>query len=256
MKIIDNKKDYYDYLSGIFGIDEYITYDRRNSVKLCNDVNKNLTSRKFIFNEYPTSFAKFFCPWKNGRFDNRDSNRSDIMSSYNWDAESNAISSPDGLKYMNITDLKYVGILIGFELYIYRVYRCLKNEFDPNVKIIPVLVGKKAIDRKSVPSVAPIIIGHLTKSYRLSYSYIRDEKDEMEFVRKAAINFSEKSNYIENPIFAGTWVPSCISPEDVWNNVTDYLLSLKEKPIIDRRTDIEHLESAGFDKKSSFRNVK
>lgn len=32
MKIIDNKKDFYDYLSGINGIDEYVTYDRRGSV--------------------------------------------------------------------------------------------------------------------------------------------------------------------------------------------------------------------------------
>ena len=32
MKIIDNKKDYYDYLMGIYGIDEKIVYDRRNSI--------------------------------------------------------------------------------------------------------------------------------------------------------------------------------------------------------------------------------
>ena len=32
MKIIDNKKDYYDYVSGIYGIDEDITYDRRGSI--------------------------------------------------------------------------------------------------------------------------------------------------------------------------------------------------------------------------------
>lgn len=32
MKIIDNKKDYYDYLSGIYGMDELAVYDRRGSV--------------------------------------------------------------------------------------------------------------------------------------------------------------------------------------------------------------------------------
>lgn len=32
MKIIDNKKDYYDYVSGIYGVDEDITYDRRGSI--------------------------------------------------------------------------------------------------------------------------------------------------------------------------------------------------------------------------------
>ena len=54
----------------------------------------------------------------------------------------------------------------------------------------------------------------------------------------------------------GTWIPSFIPAEEVWNNITDYLLSIKEPEIIDNRTDVQHLESQGFDKKSSFRNVK
>lgn len=32
MKILDNKKDYYDYISGIYGIDTEIVYDRRGSI--------------------------------------------------------------------------------------------------------------------------------------------------------------------------------------------------------------------------------
>ena len=34
MKIIDNKKDYYDYLASIYGIDDLVVYDRRGSVTL------------------------------------------------------------------------------------------------------------------------------------------------------------------------------------------------------------------------------
>jgi len=37
MKIIDNKKDYYDYLASIYGIDELVVYDRRGSVTLNSD---------------------------------------------------------------------------------------------------------------------------------------------------------------------------------------------------------------------------
>lgn len=37
MKIIDNKKDYYDYLASIYGIDELVVYDRRGSVTLNTD---------------------------------------------------------------------------------------------------------------------------------------------------------------------------------------------------------------------------
>ena len=31
MRIIDNKKDYYDYLMGVYGIDDMVVYDRRGS---------------------------------------------------------------------------------------------------------------------------------------------------------------------------------------------------------------------------------
>ena len=34
MKIIDNKKDYYDYLESIYGIDDFVVYDHRGSVSL------------------------------------------------------------------------------------------------------------------------------------------------------------------------------------------------------------------------------
>jgi hypothetical protein len=36
----------------------------------------------------------------------------------------------------------------------------------------------------------------------------------------------------------------------------EYLSSLRDKPFIDPRSDVQKLESAGFDKKTSFRNVK
>ena len=65
----------------------------------------------------------------------------------------------------------------------------------------------------------------------------------------------ENPDILVNPIMEGTWIPSVIPAEEIWNNVTDYLLAIKEKPIIDNRTDIEHIESAGFDKKTSFRNM-
>lgn len=32
MKIIDKKKDYYDFLAGVYGMDEMVVYDRRGSV--------------------------------------------------------------------------------------------------------------------------------------------------------------------------------------------------------------------------------
>ena len=51
MKIIDNKKDFYDYLAGINGIDEYVTYDRRNSVVARKALDGYLKPFNSLYNE-------------------------------------------------------------------------------------------------------------------------------------------------------------------------------------------------------------
>ena len=70
MRIIDNKKDYYDYLAGVLGIDDHITYDRRNSIRLVNNTTNIIDER------YPMGYGNIFCTWKNGKnpdFENSDS---------------------------------------------------------------------------------------------------------------------------------------------------------------------------------------
>ena len=61
---------------------------------------------------------------------------------------------------------------------------------------------------------------------------------------------------VENPILSGTFIPKLVPPTDIWQNLYEYLSSLRDKPFIDTRSDVQKLESAGFDKKTSFRNVK
>jgi hypothetical protein len=38
MRILDKHKDYYDYLAGIYGIDNTVFFDRRGSIPLTNDI--------------------------------------------------------------------------------------------------------------------------------------------------------------------------------------------------------------------------
>ena len=61
---------------------------------------------------------------------------------------------------------------------------------------------------------------------------------------------------VENPILTGTFITKIVPPADIWQALYDYLSSLKDKPFTDTRTDVEKLESAGFNKETSFRNVK
>ncbi|MBR4135277.1 MAG: hypothetical protein IKU03_02565 [Bacteroidales bacterium] len=61
---------------------------------------------------------------------------------------------------------------------------------------------------------------------------------------------------IENPILKKTWLTKELSPESVWTNVYNYLVATKDEPVQDSRTNDEKVLSAGFDLRSSFRNVK
>ena len=61
---------------------------------------------------------------------------------------------------------------------------------------------------------------------------------------------------IENPILKETWLTKVLSPESVWTNVYNYLVATKDEPVQDSRTNTEKILSAGFDTKTSFRNVK
>ena len=59
---------------------------------------------------------------------------------------------------------------------------------------------------------------------------------------------------IDNPILDGTWLTGYISPEEIYTEVYNYLLMKNAKKIEDNRSDVEKMESKGFDKVSSFRN--
>ena len=65
MKIIDNKKDYYDYLASIYGIDDLVVYDRRGSVTLNPDrvLSHGMDyyfSHRILFLDKPLSEKKYW----------------------------------------------------------------------------------------------------------------------------------------------------------------------------------------------------
>ena len=58
---------------------------------------------------------------------------------------------------------------------------------------------------------------------------------------------------IKNPILKDTYITSFIEPTEIYDKVYNYLISIREKPIVDKRNDVQKLEGYGFDKKTSFR---
>lgn len=177
MKIICKVKDYYDYLTGIYGIDEQIIYDRRDcDVPTHPEIIKG-------------------------------------MKLNHW-------SSLDKL------DEHYV-LEVGYHQYLFKINR--EGEFAKWELLKRFTVGKKIAD-------APIAL------IRVSYMKYHGNDD------------LKYGSVCTNPILKDTWIPSCIPAQEIYELVYEYLISEREPNINDNRTDIQKLESKGFDKKISFRH--
>ena len=186
MKIIDKRKDYYDYLQGIWGQDPKAVYYR-----MAKDVFKS--------NERPEFFAKTF---------------------------------PDGI--------------CGYEGYISLVCGRIIHH-------IRFINGKNGMSMKRYQTeffdrpIGQVPVFLEWKIYKVKSGTYRNKK----------YNYHSETfyGYKENPMlmsFPLTVVPA----EEVFTGIQDYILSQYDVDYVDRRSDIQKLEAAGFDRRTSFRNVK
>ena len=210
MKILNGgKKDYYDYLTGIYGIDEDIVYDRSNGHVFRSGYDASqyfLTTREYSDKE--RSHIKTY---------HYEGNK--LVYDWTW----------QGLELHFVIEAGYMQYLFSIERYI-----------DESGKVVlnPKLIKKFNVTEKK--SKAPLAF--IPVEYRGWWN------------EAPAIRNYDIRKGVENPIFAGTWVPSFISPDEMYNEIYNYLISVREPQIIDNRDDVQKLESKGFDKKTSFRN--
>jgi len=130
----------------------------------------------------------------------------------------------------------YFILEIGYYHYYFKVERYI----DDNGKLIlePSLSEKKKIEKNKRLSNTPISICTSCSVWCGDVRIDREKK------------------VVENPILKNTYIPKFIEAKEIWNNVYEYLSSLRDKEIVDGRTNDEHIESHGFDKKISFRHRK
>ena len=224
MKIIDSKKDYYDYLQGILGMDEKVTYDRRGSKVI-------LPSEFYNFDSpfpYDLCFSKlpYKCDrkrvkktiWQSCKYENR-------IDRHSWSWKKSG-DSYEGTIY-------HLFLEVGFHQYIFEIERYLDE--DNKLKTDVSIVEKKTVGKGDKKSEAPLYIAE----YQFGYSVV-----------------GKNSNGMENPILKETWIPRFIPAQDMWNMLYEYISSLNDKEFTDSRTNDQHIESHGFDKKISFRHRK
>jgi len=224
MKIIrkDGKgySDYYDYLQGVLGQDELVVYDRRDALLI--DPSKPC---------YKTYIDLWFCQEKDIE---------DKPKQLTRFSKKRSIDDRNLKKNVLEGRVIFFALEIGYYRYIFEIERYLDD--NKNIHIDPILLGKKRVERKDRLSEAPI---NLCPFY---YT----------FLDKDALNGKPlgKDYVIKNPLLKNTYITKFISANDVWNEVYDYISSLKDKEFVDTRTNDEHIESHGFDKKISFRHRK
>ena len=191
MKIIDNKKDYYDYLSGIWGIDDKVVFDRRGS-RVCEDAVEDMKM------------------------------------------------SPDEWGGFEVVDcyVKIGGWVYGFG----------KDAGSGRMMLMKKIVGGRW--RERIDTGNPVEYGKFPMRKELP-----DDIVSM-YYRIFKTNGFHRSVTISNPLLGQfDFIKKYIPPEEAWQKIYDCISKMNDKEIIDSRSDIEHLESAGFDRKTSFRNM-
>lgn len=236
MKIIGyGKKDYYDYLSGIYGEDPVIVYDRKDSVVL--DPESPEFRIQQWFNEKPIiGDIKKQSPKHRYGFDSVYARMKFYEHSKPWNYRYKIISWKKLYGYKEGRIFHFI-LEIGNYCYLIELERYLDEDDKDVVHLEPRILNRFEGKKKSD---APISLYECTCRFPDDYK-----------VEKIHFN-----NRIDNPILGKTWIRKIISAEDIWKSVYEYLGTLKDKPIIDSRTNEEHIESNGFDKKISFRNIK
>ena len=217
MKLISKgKKDYYDYLTGTYGIDEDIVYDRSESHVFRNGTYWDpewFDTSKRIDDIHLRPVKKY--RQKKGAF-----------------ARGEFVNVMEG----RVSELI---LEVGYNRYRFEINRYLDG--NDNLKLDVRLLETAITKKKFIDDVPVIITGIGNVS-----TYRQLANMELNHLRY---------NIYKNPIMMYTWIPKFIPADEMYNLIYNYLISIKDKKIEDNRTDVQKLESKGFDKKTSFRNM-
>jgi hypothetical protein len=217
MRILDKHKDFYDYLAGIYGIDNTVFFDRRGSIKLNqNDLIKSF----YVENDF-----------------------------YGWN---NNYSKTLLQVYTN--DL-YAIIEAGYYQYLLRAYNITRKKlgdlsscvytYDGDIELVRVFSDNKHYNDSPI-NMYPVSV----------YNYsLRKNKELPKNLNYSNDIRPHHKKVIKNPIFTDTRIPSILDAQTIYVNIFDYISSKADFDIVDTRDDVAKAVDHGFDKKTSFRNM-
>ena len=255
MKIISKQgkgfRDFYDYIQGILGQDELVVYDRRNAFPIDPTKNWGCDERRecpsYCSDYQNLNIEKWFK--KEVICGDKKREKVTLFHSRKILNENGEKVENKGLSYRRRTlETKMEGnvyhfvLEVGYHRYYFEVERYIDDDDMNKVHLKYGLVEKADIEKKDKITEAPVCLCPVTY-----YPHFYDEK------RRFTIVEDQK---IDNPILYSTYIPKFVNEYEMWNNIYEYISSLRDKEFTDTRTNDEHIESHGFDKKISFRHRK
>ena len=264
MRIIrkDGQKDYYDYLIGVLGQDDLVVYDRRDAFPI--DPTKKWDNCYDSKHAYPCSCSDYqnknIEQWFSKNPIYGDEKRKTIK---RWSTKKVLLyneqqEETNGLSYYKRHKVKnswkdieegrvfHFLLEVGYHHYYFEIERYIDDEDDSRVHLNYGLIEKKDISKEEKISSAPMCLCPITHH---KYWYAGSKS-------KFEASDQDKEQRIDNPILYSTYIPKFIDAYEIWNNLYEYISSLRDKEFTDSRTNDQHIESHGFDKKISFRHRK
>lgn len=226
MKLIGKHKDYYDHMQSVYGIDDLVVYDRRGCYPIKDNTIDTRLSRLFSTNRL---------------YDDREKKEvRSYMRKTLLDENGNYIKGYYYPKTKTLMegDVYHFCLEVGYVHYFFEVERYL----DEN--------GKLNLDRHLLFS-ERVGKGERFSDVPMSLSMVNGRN-----ARIGRLTLDNPPIQYKDPILKNTWITKMIDPKDIWDNLYEYISSLNDKEFTDKRTNDEHIESHGFDRKISFRHRK
>lgn len=254
MRIISKgNKDYYDYLMGIYGQDELVVYDRRECFPIdptknwgC-DLNRN---NPYHCSDYQNLNVEI---WFRKEVMCFDKPRKEIKIYSSHKIDNIKAYRAGGHRRSGIIEnvlegeVYHFALDVGYKRFIFEVERYIDDRVPNKLHLKYEMIRTYELDKDKRICDAPMYLCPISNQryYRL---FLEGEEFK--------IDDEDRQQRIENPILYSTYIPKFITAEEIWTLLYEYISSLRDFEFVDSRTNEQHIESNGFDKKISFRRRK
>ena len=144
---------------------------------------------------------------------------------------------------------------VGNIQYLFKLFNFIYiNNKAPDIEDYDVELVRTFNDNKhyykSPVSIRGVYIDYFWRRNNKEFKYTKDDTTFTDIIGKYY------EGVIELPILKNSKLTALLNPEEIWQELQNYISSLNNESKVDNMSDIEKVVSHGFDKKTSFRSNK